>query len=89
MSDLDEIRQAAEKAKKALAARTAGQPSLKDRVMKAFRAGHAQCGVWRWLPEKGTFAPIEVDTRCSFLISLKGALNWLDFVSTANSFITA
>ena len=78
MSDLDEIRQAAEKAKKALSARTGGAAGctlapLKDRVMKAFRAGHAQCGVWRWLPEKGTFAPIEVDTRCSLCKEIDGS----------------
>ena len=30
-----------------------------------------------------------VATRCSLFNWLKGALNWLDFVSTENSFITA
>ena len=74
MDSFDEVRIAAEKSKKAIAAKTAGQPSLKDRVMKAFRAGHAQCGVWRWLPEKGTFAPIEVDTRCSLCKEIDGSL---------------
>ena len=79
MDSFDEVRIAAERAKQGLGTIRAPlggatQPSLKDRVMKAFRAGHAQCGVWRWLPEKGTFAPIEVDTRCSLCKEIDGSL---------------